>query len=104
MKRIKIFLLFGLLLVQSCEQKYPMKMGGNYYLDYNHSWGLVRIIGENNEITVNMEVVAWNFDSIFIITKQKPFWEIMDSIQIQYPNTSLDKEKRLYNKTEKYYY
>ena len=86
-------------------------IGKDYFVTYHHNG--IRIVDlsyrkinprSGGVIVINSEIVAWNFDSTFIITKQKPFWEIMDSIQNQHPNTSLDIERKLYNKIEKYNY
>jgi len=101
MKKIKTLLLLIpiLFLSYSCnEPKYPMKIGDNYFFGY-WKYGIVYY---NNIHIVEEAVVAWNYDSTFIIAKQKPYDEICDSLMFKY-NRLPDREK-IYHKTEKYYY
>jgi len=94
-----------LILSYSCsESEYPMKIGDNYFFIYCPSWGYANITDSREVIIIKMEVVAWNYDSTFIIAKQKPFREIYDSILVVYPNIPSDKMDKLYHATEKYYY
>jgi len=94
---------FTLLLMQSCEEKPPIKLGNNYFLDYS-SWGHAIITDSTGGWLIYSQIVAWNYDSIFIIAKQKPFYEISDSILMRHPNTSLTFRDKLYNETEIYNY
>jgi hypothetical protein len=106
MKIIKSFVLFLLVLIlaQACEQKYPMKIGENYFLNYDGPWGYAWILDSINIAIIDIEIVAWNYDSTFIIAKQKPFRSIFDSIRTKYPNTSLTFRDKLYKGTKIYYY
>ena len=106
MKKLKLFILFipVLLLFQSCgDSKYPIQLGDVYYLTGDGSWGYPRIY-VGNLVIIDMEIVAWNYDSIFIIAKQKPFRDIFDSLRFEYPNTSAKFRDKLYEETEIYNY
>ena len=109
MKAIKIFLLFVIfLLVQSCGDKEELRMelGGNYTLCLDGNYDRV-IIDKRNVIVIESEVVAWNFDSVFIIAKQKPYHHIMDSLRREYPNLSSYSSilhEKFYDKIEFYHY
>jgi hypothetical protein len=99
-------------LSQYCsEPEYPMNIGGNYYVDY--SANDMCFIGEIDSfgrtlgamgVTIWDEVVAWNYDSIFIIAKQKPFDDIMDSMRSKYGELTYDKSRKLYNESKIYHY
>jgi hypothetical protein len=93
-----------LILTQACKQEKPERIGENYLLDYDKSWGYTWIIDTNNIVIISMEIVAWNYDSTFIIAKQKPFDNIFDSIRVKYPNTSLTFKDKIYKETEIYHY
>jgi hypothetical protein len=102
MRKLKLFI--AILLLQSCgEAKYPLELGSNYYIDYNSSWGYALIMVDNTE-KIGMEIVAWNYDSTFIIVKQKPFFCIYDSISNKYPKMSATKKDYLYEKIKQYNY
>ena len=105
MKRIIIFFLPVLLLIQSCKEvEYPIKLGGNYFLFHN-PLGYTTIITTYREYVIYSEIVAWNFDSTFIIAKHKPYLYIMDSLQIEYPNVSTyNIRKKIYKEVELYNY
>jgi hypothetical protein len=83
MKKITIIFLLGLslFLFQSCEEKLPIKLGENYFLRSDGSWGHAIITDARGVFLIDPQIVAWNYDSIFIIAKQKPFDEIYDTIQ-----------------------
>ena len=105
MKRIKIFLLLIIcFFVQFCnEEEYPIKLGGKYFLS-DDSNGLPIITDTRSVTIINPQIVAWNFDSIFIIAKQKPYHSTHDSLRIKHPKTSLTYRERLYDKIEIYHY
>jgi hypothetical protein len=104
MKTIKLFLLLLFLsLVQSCTDEFAPELGGNYVISHDGSYDRI-ILNKPNSIIIESEVVAFNFDSIFIIAKQKPYWSIMESIRKEYPKISYEKEKRLYKRSEIFNY
>jgi len=102
MKNIKLVPLFFLtmLLLQSCKEEPPMKLGGNYFLTTDGSWGHTIILDSTRGIIIGQQIVAWNYDSIFIIAKQKPFDELFDSISMKHPNTPLNYREKLYYESE----
>jgi len=106
MKTIKLIPFFFsiFIVLQSCNEEPPTNLGKNYFLTYDGSWGHAAIINENNTIIIDADIVAWNFDSIFIIAKQKPFDEIFDSIRMRHPNTALDYREKLYDEIQIYNY
>jgi hypothetical protein len=107
MKAINYFtILFTMsLLTPSCsESKYPIQIGDNYFIDYSDSWGYSMIIDTRNTIIIGCEIVAWNFDSTFIIAKQKPYDSIVKDIRIKFPEPTYDLIKKIYNETEIYNY
>jgi hypothetical protein len=105
MKTIKLIsLLLTLFVIQSCKEEPPMKLGDNYFLTFDGSWGHTIILDSTNAIIIQQQIVAWNFDSIFIIAKQKPFNELFDSIRMKHPNTPLSYREKLYYETEVYNY
>jgi hypothetical protein len=89
MKILKTFfaIMVVLLSTQSCgEPKYPMNIGGNYFINYDSNSLLSVMHGEVNRwsggaIEISGEVVSWDFDSVFIIAKQKPYYEITESLR-----------------------
>jgi hypothetical protein len=106
MKTIKfVAILFTIsLLTQSCgEPKYPIQIGENYFVHYDHL-GLTIIMDTNNAIIMSSEIVAWNFDSTFIIAKQKPVDSISEIIKSKYSNLPLDRWKKIYAEIELYSY
>jgi hypothetical protein len=104
MNRIFIFLLLILIFASSCEEgQYPLKIGDNYYISHD-PYGNCIIKGETNVILINSQIVAWNFDTIFIIAKQKPEYMINEIIFEKYPNIPYDKHKKIYDETDLYYY
>jgi len=103
MKRLKIIVLSSLLLTQSCERKYSIEIGDNYIINYD-SRGNTVVTDKKRTYIIDSQIVAWNFDSTFIIAKQKPFDSIYESIRIKYPNAPSDYQERLYNNTEIFYY
>jgi hypothetical protein len=105
MKKIAIIFLFGLILFvfQSCEEKPPMKLGNNYFLYTIGSWAPV-IIDSTNCVIISRQIVAWNYDSIFIIVKQKPFDDIDDSILITHPDARYYEKKKLYEECQIFNY
>lgn len=97
-------LILILLLVQSCRQvEYPPKLGGSYFIFHNGNNQRV-IVDESNANIIEGEVIAWNFDSIFIIAKQKPYRYIMDSIENVNPKITFYKSQRIYKESKLYYY
>ena len=105
MRKLKILLLIIpiMLLKNSCsESKYPIKIGNDYFVDFCHL-GYNTISDSNRTYIIYSEVVAWNYDSVFIIAKQKPCWEIFDSLRAIYPRNTVERE-HLYHNTEKYNY
>ena len=98
-------LILILIFIQSCKEvEYPIKLGGNYFISHD-SEGRTVIIDTNRAHIIVAEIVAWNFDSIFITAKQKPYRFIMDSLEIEYPiGSSVIIEKKFYKKIELYNY
>jgi hypothetical protein len=107
---IVLFTITGMLgialrnIAEDLDEPQKLHLGNSYYLMYNSSWRLAEIIYESNPIIIDMEIVAWNFDSTFIIVKQKPFFSILDSISAKYPNLPLNKQLELYDAVEIYNY
>ena len=101
MKTIRLFIsvIFIALLSQACESKYPIKIGGNLlYLDGAMPYGV--IVTDEMTVIIDEEIVAWNYDSVFVIVKQKPYYSIMDSIHRANPRANYDEQKRLYKKAK----
>ncbi len=80
-----------------------MQIGDDYYFTYDPSWGYSEIV-DLNIVVIDMEIVAWNFDSTFIIAKQKPFRNISDSIYNINANTNYNELTKLYNESKIYNY
>jgi len=101
----KVLFIPCLLIILSCSDTDSMriKLGENFYLDYAPS-GHAIITDSIRRYFIDSEIIAWNFDSIFIIAKQKPFLSIADSIKRQYHDIRHDRLDALYQKTEKYVY
>ena len=106
--KTKNFFLFTvvLLVLSSCGEDWMKKhkISDNYYFTHDGSWGLAYIISTIDGIIIDMEVVAWNFDSTFIIAKQKPFRAISDSLHSKYPNLPSNKRDKMYNEIKVYNY
>ena len=101
MRTIKLFisLMFISLLSQSCtEIEYPIKLGDNYFIEYD-SWGHAIIKDTRKFWIVHPQIVAWNIDSTFIIAKQKPFHNINEAIR-----DTASEYIRLYEATDLYNY
>jgi len=105
MRKIKSLFWAGiiLLLTQSCEQENPKQIGENYFLGYD-SEGRTIITDASRGWIIDPQIVAWNFDSTYIIAKQKPYHSICDSLRIKYPNTSLNFREKIYNESNIYNY
>ena len=107
MNALKIFLiLFFLFLVQSCnDEDFQPKLGNNYMISHVDSRGrFIQEIKNGNGIVIDIDIIAWNFDSVFIIAKQKPYRSIMENIRKENPKISYEKEKRLYKRSEIFNY
>jgi len=106
MKKITIMILLGLSLFisQSCKEEPSEKIGENYFLTYDGSWGHAMITDTRGIVLIGSQIIAWNFDSTFIIVKQKPFDGIFDSILMEHPNTQLNYREKLYNECHLYNY
>jgi len=105
MKKTALNFLLGfcLFLTQSCKEKPPLRIGENYFLAYDGK-GYACILDSVNRAIISPQIVAWNFDSIFIIVKQKPFYSIYDSIKKKYPNAKYYKKKKLYDECQIFNY
>lgn len=105
MKNTQIILSFLVLLFlsSSCERKYPMRLGDDYFIDYGRYNDFI-VLDKRNTVLIGGQIVAWGMDSVFIIIKQKPRDIIIDSIQIKYPNASANTRNELYEESELYYY
>jgi len=108
MKITKIFftLIIILFVLYACKGEWmkKWKIGDNYYFTYDSSWGYAYIIDTKNTIVINMEIIAWNYDSIFIIVKQKPFDDIDDSILLSHPNATYYEKMKLYEECQIFNY
>jgi len=92
------------LLSHSCEDGIPtIKIGENYFMYYDNR-GHDLILDSRNTVIIKPQIVAWNFDSTFIIAKQKPFDSIFESIRLKHPNTSLKFREKIYNESNMYNY
>jgi len=78
------------LLLFSCNNHYPLKLGGKYILDIDGNSQFC-IIDSQNTSVVNSAVVEYNYDSRYIIVKQKPVDVILSK---SYLNSSINLEKR----------
>ena len=106
MKTIKTFSLLMLisLLSHSCnEVTYPIKIGNDYFIDCDNQGHSV-ILDSRNMVIIKPQIIAWDYDSIFIIIKQKPKDSIDQIIDEKHPNISFDKYKRFYNESNIYTY
>ena len=81
-----------------------IQLGNDYYLTLDPSWGYPLITDTNNNGIICMEIVSWNFDSIFIIVKQKPFFQIYDSISNKHSKMSATEKDVLYKKIQQFNY
>jgi hypothetical protein len=111
MKTSTKIIFFSLLLTTlSCgEQKFPMNIGGNYFINYDSNSLLSVMHGEVNRwsggsIEISGEVIAWDFDSTFIIAKQIPFHDIMDSLYRKNPRMTFDETRRIYSESNLRHY
>ena len=104
MKKTIIFWVVIIFLIQSCDYEIPMKDIGSNYFIYNDSWGYDCIIEPKNGIIITTQVIGLNYDSIFIIAKQKPFNSFMDSLYNINPHRRPDETEKLYKKDQTYYY
>ena len=76
MKRIKtVALLIGVILF-SCSPEYPLDLGNGYSLDYD-SWSHLYILDTNNTVVINAHIVAYAFNSTYVLVEQKPRGEIL---------------------------
>jgi len=103
---IYIYIIITLFVLYACKGEWMKKwqIGDNYYFTYDSSWGFAYIMNTTHGIVINMEIVAWNYDSIFIIVKQKPFYSLSDSILMEHPNTPLAYREKLYKEYQLYNY
>jgi len=84
-------------------------IGGDYFITSHN--GMLRII-ENVEgarsgvgqIIISSEVLAWNFDSTFIVVKQKPYREIRDSLLKINPQATFSDVQRAHRENTQYNY
>jgi hypothetical protein len=110
MKIIKLLLVLSLFLsLSSCvESPFPMNIGGSYFLDTdgNNLFYVKKTdsLGLNAGAAIDPEVIAWGFDSVFIIAKQIPFHYIFDSIHNQNPSIRANEFGKLYAEIETYNY
>jgi len=75
-----------------------MPVGKEYYI-YPYK-GKNLINHKKGGILIDTDVVTWDFDSTHIIAKQKPFRDIMDTMQ----ETNYEKKRRIYKKSNIYHY
>jgi len=103
MKKLTKFILvvLSIFLFHSCKEKPPTNLGNNYFLK---SLRYTFILDSTNVIIIMPQIVAWNYDSIFIIVKQKPLDEIYDSILMEHPNTPSNYQNRLYEECQIFNY
>lgn len=101
-----IFLVLFLFFSKSCDRMYvslvkeaneanKVKIGNNYFIDYSINNYLVTL--DENTIIIDDQIIAWNYDSTFIVAKQKPFAFLMDSLRLVYPNTVFFELKKIYD-------
>ena len=102
MKRHFIKLLLINLLLFSCSNKYPLKLGGKYILDIDGNSRFC-VIDSQNAAIINSEIVELNYDTKYIIAKQKP----VDVILGKRPNSNINietREKIIKESTINYYW
>ncbi len=68
---IKNYIFLILLSLLSCTQKYPMKLGADYKLDYDGN-SYFYLLDLQNTVIIGSHITQFNFDSLFIIIEQKP--------------------------------
>ena len=81
-----------------------LQLGNDYYIS-SDAFSMLMIANETHPATlIEGQILAWNFDSTFIIVKQKPHREIIDSIYNIKPNANYNELVKLYNENKTYYY
>jgi hypothetical protein len=106
MKKAIIFLVGIIFLIQSCEEDFdpPMEyLGSNYYI-YNKGWRQNYITYSKNLYVIGYGIIGYNYDSIFIIAKQKPFDRFIDSLKNINLYIRYEEERKLYKEYQTYHY
>src|ERR1700744_2022662 len=78
------------LLLFSCNNKYPLKLGGKYTLDIDGNSHFC-IVDSRNVTIIYSAIVELNYNSKYIIAKQKPVDVILGKT---YTNSNLNIETR----------
>ena len=89
MKNYRVGFMLMAFLMFSCNNKYPLKLGGKYILDIDGNSRFCVIDSQNTAI-INSAIVELNYNSQFIIAKQKP----ADMILGNHPNSNINIETR----------
>jgi len=99
----KRYFLCLLILLSSCKGKVPFRVGKNYILD-NRVSGYFYLMNNQNTGIIDRDITKFDFDSIYIIAKQKPIDDIMNQIDKDYPGLRLNEELKLIEKSRLYNY
>ena len=95
-KRILISMIIAMVLA-SCTQKYPFKLGDNYVLDYDGN-SFLFIVNEQGTIMVNSHIRGFDFDSTYLIVEQKPV-ELILKETYNNSESNLEKRKKIFEES-----
>ena len=93
-----------IMLFLSCNPNYKTELGNGYYLDTYEGKDYACICDSTRTILIDMCVLDYAYDSIFIIATQKPYVEIYDSLYNANPKLRYEETKRIFKESLKYYY
>ncbi len=90
-----------LILLFSCTGKVPFRVGKNYILD-NRVSGYFYLVNNQNTFIIDRDITKFDFDSIYIIAKQKPIDEIWKKTNVS--GMTYEKRRAIFKKSTLYYY
>lgn len=96
MKKINLNI-FLIMVLLSCNAKYPLDLGKGYKLDYDANSYSVIVNSENNEVIYG-HIINYRVDSTYIIVKQKPV-ELILKDTYNNPEWNLKKRDKLFEKS-----
>ena len=99
-------IILGFVLIRTGEYLDDTKfqLGDGYYLTAFDNGLFLKNKTTLNVGLIDEDIFAWNFDSIFIIAVQKPYYLIMDSLDNKYPNMKYAERRKAYNEVLIFHY
>jgi hypothetical protein len=97
-KLTAIIILIVVTSITSCIEKFPLKIGENYFIEYDSN-GNVCLLDSNNSIIITGEIINFKYDSLFILIEQKPIDLILKEVDTD-PKISYKKRKEIVKKSK----